>query len=113
MTLRTVRAHSTSTVAIALAAALVIAIAAAASCWRPAASRCGRSRHPRPARPAPARRREGRSWWSPTARDPFGGYYAEILRAEGLNEFAVADTASLSAATLAGHQVVLLGRRPR
>ena len=29
--------------------------------------------------------------------DPFGGYYAEILRAEGLNEFAVTDTASLTA----------------
>ena len=42
--------------------------------------------------------------------DAFGGYYAEILRAEGLNEFAVTDTSALSAATLARHQVVLLAQ---
>jgi hypothetical protein len=42
--------------------------------------------------------------------DPFGTYYAEILRAEGLNEFAVIDKQSLSAATLAGHPVVLLAQ---
>ena len=39
---------------------------------------------------------------------PFGGYYAEILRAEGLNEFAVADANVLTPGTLAGYQVVLL-----
>ena len=42
--------------------------------------------------------------------DPFGTYYAEILRAEGLNEFAVTSEASLSAATLSGYQVVLLAK---
>ena len=42
--------------------------------------------------------------------DPFGRYYAEILRAEGLNRFAVTTKAGLSAATLAGYQVVLLAR---
>ena len=47
----------------------------------------------------------------------FGRYYAEILRAEGLNEFAVAGVGALNAQTLAGYQVVLLGgddadRRP-
>jgi hypothetical protein len=42
--------------------------------------------------------------------DPFGTYYAEILRAEGLNEFAVTDTGSLNAATLNVYQVVLLAR---
>jgi len=42
--------------------------------------------------------------------DAFGTYYAEILRAEGLNEFAVTDKANLSAATLADHQVVLLAQ---
>ena len=42
--------------------------------------------------------------------DPFGTYYAEILRAEGLNEFAVTDTGSLDAGTLAGYQVVLLAQ---
>ena len=41
--------------------------------------------------------------------DPFGTYLDEILRAEGLNEFATTDAASLDAAALAGHQVVLLG----
>ncbi len=42
--------------------------------------------------------------------DPFGTYYAEILRAEGLNEFAVTDTGNLDAATLAGYQVVVLAQ---
>ncbi len=40
--------------------------------------------------------------------DAFGRYYAEILRAEGLNEFAVAEQGALSAQTLAAYQVVLL-----
>jgi hypothetical protein len=40
--------------------------------------------------------------------DPFGDYYAEILRAEGLNEFAVTDATALTAETLARHQVVVL-----
>jgi hypothetical protein len=40
--------------------------------------------------------------------DPFGRYDAEILRAEGLNEFAVSDKASLNAATLGAYQVVVL-----
>ena len=42
--------------------------------------------------------------------DPFGTYYAEILRAEGLNEFAVTNTADLTAATLADYQVVVLAQ---
>jgi hypothetical protein len=41
--------------------------------------------------------------------DLFGRYDAEILRAEGLNEFAVTDT--LNAPTLAGYQVVVLAHR--
>jgi hypothetical protein len=40
--------------------------------------------------------------------NPFGGYYAEILRAEGLNEFTVSGTAALNAATLRAYQVVVL-----
>jgi hypothetical protein len=40
--------------------------------------------------------------------DPVGTYYAEILRAEGLNEFAVTTKANLTAPTLSGYQVVLL-----
>ena len=48
------------------------------------------------------------------AGDRFGRYYAEILRAEGLNEFAVSDIARLTAATLAAYDVVILadGRSP-
>ena len=40
--------------------------------------------------------------------DRFGDYYAEILRAEGLNEFAVANVGSLSPALLSSYQVVVL-----
>ena len=39
----------------------------------------------------------------------FGRYYAELLRAEGLNEFAVEGVGALNAQTLAG----LPGRAPR
>jgi hypothetical protein len=42
--------------------------------------------------------------------DPFGAYYAEILTAEGLNEFAVTDVSQLTEQTLAQHQVVVLAR---
>ena len=60
-----------------------------------------------------SRRRRGRaarSWSSPTRATRSGRYYAEILRAEGLNEFAVTSKANLSAPTLAGYQVVLLAQ---
>ena len=40
--------------------------------------------------------------------DQFGQYYGEILRAEGLNEFAVANVGALNAQTLAAYQVVVL-----
>jgi hypothetical protein len=40
--------------------------------------------------------------------DEFGRYYAEILRAEGLNEFAVASVGTISAQTLAAYRVVVL-----
>jgi hypothetical protein len=40
----------------------------------------------------------------------FGQYYTEILRNEGLNEFAVADIGSVTAATLAAYDVVVLGK---
>ncbi|MGH2941803.1 MAG: DUF4082 domain-containing protein, partial [Solirubrobacteraceae bacterium] len=42
----------------------------------------------------------------------FTQYYAEILRAEGLNEFAVRDISTVSAATLAGYDVAILGEMP-
>ena len=41
--------------------------------------------------------------------NPFWRYYAEILRTEGLNEFTVKDIANVSAATLAGYDVAILG----
>ena len=40
--------------------------------------------------------------------DKFSDYYAEILRSEGLNEFAVANVGSLSAGLLSSYQVVVL-----
>ena len=40
--------------------------------------------------------------------NPFGRYYAEILRAEGLNEFAVEDVGDLSPGMLNAYQVVIL-----
>jgi hypothetical protein len=40
----------------------------------------------------------------------FDDYYAEILRAEGLNEFAVADVGQLSSGLLSSYQVVLLAQ---
>jgi hypothetical protein len=43
-----------------------------------------------------------------TGGDRYGDYYAEILRAEGLNEFARADVSQLSADTLASYDVVVL-----
>ena len=41
--------------------------------------------------------------------NPFGRYYAEILRAEGLNEFAVMDISDVDSETLASYDVVILG----
>jgi Domain of unknown function (DUF4082)/Bacterial Ig-like domain len=45
---------------------------------------------------------------SPTST--FGAYYGEILRNEGLNAFAMADIGSVSAATLASYDVVVLAK---
>jgi flagellar hook capping protein FlgD len=44
-----------------------------------------------------------------SSSDGFGRYLPEILRAEGLNEFDVADVGQLSAPLLASHGVVVLG----
>ena len=41
--------------------------------------------------------------------NPFSQYYAEILLTEGLNEFELKDISSISSATLAPYEVVLLG----
>jgi hypothetical protein len=40
---------------------------------------------------------------------PFSRYYAEILRAEGLNEFTVKDMTTVTAATLASYDAVIVG----
>jgi hypothetical protein len=44
--------------------------------------------------------------------DAFGDYYAEILRSEGLNEFAVADMGTLTADKLDHYSVVVLAQGP-
>ncbi|MBL8061825.1 MAG: DUF4082 domain-containing protein [Anaerolineales bacterium] len=44
-----------------------------------------------------------------TAANPFSRYYAEILRAEGLNAFTATDVSNLTAALLDNYQVVILG----
>jgi PKD repeat protein len=43
-----------------------------------------------------------------SAADPFDRYYAEILRAEGLNAFSVSDLSLVTPAVLAQHSTVLL-----
>jgi len=43
-----------------------------------------------------------------SASDPFGRYYNEILRTEGLNSFAAADLSTLSGSLLTGYAVVVL-----
>ncbi|HYG36758.1 MAG TPA: hypothetical protein VEC99_18340, partial [Clostridia bacterium] len=47
-----------------------------------------------------------------SAANPFTEYYAEILLTEGLNAFALQDIACVSSATLAEHQVAILGEMP-
>lgn len=41
--------------------------------------------------------------------NPFSSYYGEILRTEGLNEFAVKDIADVTTATLASYDVAIVG----
>lgn len=47
-----------------------------------------------------------------TSANPFSYYYAEILRAEGMNAFATADIANVTASTLASYDLVILGQTP-
>ena len=44
--------------------------------------------------------------------NPFSRYYAEILRAEGLNAFDVVDISGIDATVLAAHDVAILGEMP-
>ena len=47
-----------------------------------------------------------------SSANPFNTYYAEILRAEGLNEFTTADISTVTVALLQTYDVVLLGEMP-
>ena len=47
-----------------------------------------------------------------SSSNPFGRYYAEILRAEGLNEFTATDISLVTPAMLAGYDVAILGEMP-
>ncbi len=44
-----------------------------------------------------------------SSSNPFSRYYAEILRAEGLNSFNATDLSGVTAAVLADYDVVILG----
>ena len=44
-----------------------------------------------------------------SASNPFSRYYGEILSAEGLNEYLVADISTVTSTTLANYDVVILG----
>ena len=69
----------------------------------------GASRPRRPAAPAPRRARAGRSRSSPARATRRRRYLAEILRAEGLNEFANVGVTDLTRPRLARYAVVVLG----
>ena len=60
------------------------------------------------ARPSPTRGPGGPILVVTDSADPFGRYYAEILRAEGLNEFTMADEHALTRSALDRHAVVVL-----
>ncbi len=47
-----------------------------------------------------------------SSSNPFGRYYAEILRAEGLNEFTATDISLVTPSTLDNYDVVILGELP-
>ena len=47
-----------------------------------------------------------------SASNPFSTYYAEILRNEGFNAFAVQDLSQVTAATLGSYDLVILGEMP-
>ncbi len=72
--------------------------------WRPTS--------PGPSRPVGrprTRAPEGPILVIASASNPFSRYYAEILRAEGLNEFTVTDISNVSAGVLSGYDVAILG----
>ena len=72
--------------------------------WPPTSP--GRSRRPRRRHRRPTTGPGGPILVVTSAANPFSRYYAEILRAEGLNAFAVDRHRHVTAATLAGYDVV-------
>src|SRR5580765_5069470 len=46
------------------------------------------------------------------AANPFGGYLAEILRAEGINSFQVAQLSATTSSSLANFSLVVLAETP-
>ena len=70
-----------------------------------APTRAGRSRPRRRPGPAPDEGPGGPILVIAKRSNPFSRYYAEILRAEGLNAFTVTDIANVTPATLAGYDV--------
>ncbi len=63
-------------------------------------------------RPAPERGPGGPILVVGTPPEPFGYYHAEILRAEGLNCFSVADISSVTPSRLGAYDLVVLGQMP-
>jgi hypothetical protein len=47
-----------------------------------------------------------------SSADPFTRYFGEILLAEGLNQYTIADLSTVTAGTLAGYDVAILGSMP-
>ena len=47
-----------------------------------------------------------------SAGNPFGRYYAEVLRTEGFNAFNATDISLVTSTTLASYDVVILGEMP-
>ena len=47
-----------------------------------------------------------------SAADPFGRYFAEILRSEGMNEFTARDISTVTALTLGNYDTVVLAEQP-
>ena len=64
-----------------------------------------------PATPAPNQGAGGPVLVITNPSNPFTQYYAEILRAEGLTEFAVRDLSTVTTTVLSGYDVVLLGEQ--
>jgi hypothetical protein len=62
-----------------------------------------------PAAPLPSDGPGGPIMVIASTTNPFGRYYGEILRAEGLNAYTVTDISLVNAATLASEDVVILG----